>query len=127
MKLKKSKKISIFPEKSKKKKESNNKEHKIVLYERGQSHKKKMPNSVYWNRVRKNAGKSKGGMDMEPFGTIIAATELGSMLGGAIADLIEKSVKKGAAIGAVVGAAAGMAYVFADADTERPALVNADY
>ena len=56
---------------------------------------------------------------MEPFGTIIAATELGSMLGGAIADLVEKSVKKGAAI--------GMAYVFADADTERPALVNADY
>lgn len=39
---------------------------------------------------------------MEPFGTIIAATELGSMLGGAIADLVEKSVKKGAAIGAVV-------------------------
>lgn len=31
---------------------------------------------------------------MEPFGTIIAATELGSMLGGAIADLVEKSVKK---------------------------------
>ena len=29
---------------------------------------------------------------MEPFGTIIAATELGSMLGGAIADLVEKSV-----------------------------------
>ena len=49
------------------------------------------------------------------------------MLGGAIADLVEKSVKKGAAIGAVVGAAAGMAYVFADANTERPALVNADY
>ena len=31
---------------------------------------------------------------MEPFGTIIVATELGSMLGGAIADLVEKSVKK---------------------------------
>ena len=45
---------------------------------------------------------------MEPFGTIIAATELGSMLGGAIADLVEKSVKKGAAIGAVVGATAGI-------------------
>ena len=30
---------------------------------------------------------------MEPFGTIIVATELGSMLGGAIADLVEKSVK----------------------------------
>ena len=44
-----------------------------------------------------------------------------------IADLVEKSVKKGAAIGAVVGATAGMAYVFADAGTERLALVNADY
>ena len=63
---------------------------------------------------------------MEPFGTIIAAAELGSMLGGAIADLVEKSVKKGAAIGALVGVAAGTAYVFADADTERPALINAD-
>ena len=31
---------------------------------------------------------------MEPFGAIIAATELGSLLGGAIADLVEKSVKK---------------------------------
>lgn len=64
---------------------------------------------------------------MEPFGTIIAATELGSLLGGVIADLVEKSAKKGVAIGALVGAAAGVAYVFADAGTERPALVNADY